>query len=132
MRWQRCIRLLAVACLVACAGAASASAQSLTIRFLDVGQGDAALVVTPEGQRALIDAGPSGAGVANYVRALGYDTLDLVVASHNHADHIGGMAAVLQGAVVRFYLDNGLPHTTATYRRTILRRPGTRTTVRRS
>ncbi len=42
-----------------------------------------------------------------------------MVASHNHADHIGGMTAVLGGTVVRFYLDNGVPHTTATYQRTI-------------
>jgi beta-lactamase superfamily II metal-dependent hydrolase len=53
------------------------------------------------------------------LRALGVDTIDLLVASHNHADHIGGMTAVLGGTVVRFYLDNGVPHTTATYQRTI-------------
>jgi beta-lactamase superfamily II metal-dependent hydrolase len=42
-----------------------------------------------------------------------------VVASHNHADHIGGMPAVLAGPVVRFYMDNGLATTTSTYQRTI-------------
>ena len=42
-----------------------------------------------------------------------------MVASHNHADHIGGMTAVLNGIVVPYYLDNGVPHTTATYQRTI-------------
>src|SRR6185503_7029391 len=47
------------------------------------------------------------------------DTIDLVVASHPHADHIGGMPELLQSHVVRFYLDNGIPHTTAIYRRTL-------------
>jgi beta-lactamase superfamily II metal-dependent hydrolase len=93
------------------------AAQQLEIRFLDVGQGDAVLI--REGNKTvLVDAGGS-ARIAAYLHSFGIDTLDLVVASHNHADHIGGMTAVLQSAVVRFYLDNGLPATTATYQRTI-------------
>jgi beta-lactamase superfamily II metal-dependent hydrolase len=53
------------------------------------------------------------------LRALGIDTVDLLVATHNHADHIGGMTALLSGTIVPYYLDNGVPHTTATYQRTI-------------
>ena len=93
------------------------SAQQLELRFLDVGQADA-ILVREGGKTALIDAG-RGAGILTQLYALGIDTIDLLVASHNHADHIGGMASVLGGTVVRFYLDNGVPHTTATYQRTI-------------
>src|SRR5919106_755319 len=75
------------------------SGQELELRFLDVGQADA-VVIRQGGKTALVDAGSGGA------------ILD-------HADHIGGMTAVLSGTVVRFYLDNGVPHTTATYQRTI-------------
>jgi beta-lactamase superfamily II metal-dependent hydrolase len=107
-------RRLTLALLLAPAALAG---QQLELRFLDVGQGDA-VVVREGGKTVLIDAGPSAHVVAQ-LRALGIDTIDLVVASHNHADHIGGMAAVLAGFAVRFYLDNGVPHTTATYRRTI-------------
>jgi len=96
--------------------AAPLAAQHLEIRFLNVGQGDAALI-RESGKTALIDAGT--AGVVSYLRELQIDTIDLVVASHNHADHIGGMTGVFGSAVVRFYLDNGVPHTTATYQRTI-------------
>jgi len=92
-------------------------AQQLELRFLDVGQADA-ILVREGGKTALIDAG-GGAGVLAQLRALGVDTIDLLVASHNHSDHIGGMTAVLGSTVVRFYLDNGVPHTTATYQRTI-------------
>jgi beta-lactamase superfamily II metal-dependent hydrolase len=102
---------------------------SLRIQQLDVGQGDAALITTPEGRQILIDAGPSADRVAAMLRAQGVDTLDLVIASHGHADHIGGMAMVFQAFVVRAYVDNGIPHTTATYRRTldaIEREPGLR------
>lgn len=93
------------------------SGQQLELRFLDVGQADA-VVIRQGGKTALVDAG-SGGAIIGHLRALRIDTLDLVVASHNHADHIGGMTAVLSGTVVRFYLDNGVPHTTATYQRTI-------------
>ena len=85
------------------------------ITFLNVGQGDAILVRSPEGQTALIDSGPGFDIIPSLIR-LGVDTLDLVVASHPHADHIGGMWQVLQSLPVRFYMDNGQPHTTATYR----------------
>jgi beta-lactamase superfamily II metal-dependent hydrolase len=93
----------------------SVHAQTLELRFLDVGQGDAALIVTPEGKRVLVDAGPGASPVVPYLLSHHYDTLDLIVASHNHSDHIGGMAAVITSTVVRAYLDNGIPHTTATY-----------------
>ena len=94
-------------------------AQTLELRFLDVGQGDAALIVTPEGKRVLVDAGPGASPVVPYLRSHHYDTLDLIVASHNHTDHIGGMTAVITSTTVRAYLDNGIPHTTATYESTV-------------
>src|SRR5205823_6360762 len=59
------------------------SAQQLEIRFLDVGQGDAALIRSGT-KTLLIDAGGS-AGVVSYLRAFHIDTIDLVIASHNHA-----------------------------------------------
>lgn len=91
----------------------------LRIQQLDIGQGDAALITTPEGRRILIDAGPDANTVADVLWDAGIDTLDLVVASHNHADHIGGMPEVFFAFVVRAYVENGVPHTTSVYRRTM-------------
>lgn len=85
-------------------------AQDLELRFLDVGQGDAVLIRSG-GKAALIDTGPSNR-IVDQLRALGIDSLDLLIASHNHADHIGGADAVLAAIPVRFYLDNGVPATT--------------------
>ena len=99
--------------------APASGAGVLRLRQLDVGQGDAALITTPEGRRILIDAGPGADAVANLLRAEGVDTLDLVIASHNHADHIGGMPRVFEATVVRAYVENGIPQPTAIYRRTI-------------
>ena len=83
------------------------------LTFLDVGQGDATLVRTSDGRTALIDAGP-GDPTAQ-LRDLGVERLDLVVATHPHADHIGGMEAVLEAFPVGRYMDSGKPHTTRTY-----------------
>lgn len=94
---------------------ASQPADSLSIVFLDVGQGDATLVRSPEGKTALIDAGPDDR-IVRQLERLGLDSLDLVVASHAHADHIGGMEAVLRKFPVRYFMDNGVPYTTPTYR----------------
>ncbi len=92
-------------------------AQQLEIHFLNVGQGDAAII--QEGRRtAVVDAGTT-TGVGAFLQSFGIDTVDLLIASHPHADHIGGMPEVLQTHVVRFYLDNGVPYTTAIYRQTM-------------
>jgi beta-lactamase superfamily II metal-dependent hydrolase len=94
-------------------------AWALELVFLDVGQGDAVLIRSPSGQVALYDAGEREANVLGLLRALGVEHIDLVIASHAHADHIGGMAEVILHYRPRFYMDNGVPHTTLTYERTL-------------
>ncbi|MCB9765791.1 MAG: MBL fold metallo-hydrolase [Alphaproteobacteria bacterium] len=90
-------------------------AGTMTVDMLDVGQGDAILITSPEGKRVLIDAGEDKARVVDQLTRLGVTELALVVATHPHADHIGGMADVLSAFPPRLYLDNGLSHTTQTY-----------------
>ena len=65
-----------------------------SIEFLDVGQGDAVLIRSPEGKVALVDAGPSKE-IVPILRARGVDRIDLLVLSHHHIDHYGGMAHVI-------------------------------------
>jgi competence protein ComEC len=75
----------------------------LEAAFFDVGQGEAALVVLPGGERLLVDTGPSwehgDAGrriVVPALRTMGVTAIDYVVISHFHPDHCGGLASVLQ------------------------------------
>jgi len=68
-----------------------------TIRFLDIGQGDATLVMGPDGQRLLIDGGPASG--ADVVQAAIDDVagVDHVAVSHTDADHLAGVVALLDG-----------------------------------
>ena len=93
----------------------AASDSVLRITFLDVGQADAVLIQAPGGRTALVDAGRRD--IVPLLRQFGVSEIDLLVATHPHADHIGGMAGVIAAFPVRFYMDNGEPHTTQTYRR---------------
>src|SRR4051812_33444226 len=95
------------------------STAHLSIDQLGVGQGDAALITTADGKHVLIDGGPDRHVVAQFLKERRIDTLDLVIASHAHADHIGGLPEVFSSVVVRAYMDNGIPYTTATYTRTL-------------
>jgi competence protein ComEC len=82
---------------------------SLTVRFFDVGQGDAALLTSPAGVSVLVDGGPDPAQVATELVALGVKRLDVLVASHPHADHVIGLPAVLARIPVGLLLEPGCP-----------------------
>ena len=121
-RLRRALAVASLAALVAAplfAAAPSAPVADpdsvLRITFLDVGQADAVLIQAPGGRTALVDAGRDD--IVRLLRQFGVSEIDLLVATHPHADHIGGMAGVIAAFPVRFYMDNGEPHTTQTYRR---------------
>jgi competence protein ComEC len=88
----------------------------LSVYFLDVGQGDSTLVLFSN-KSILIDAGEAEMGdrVVSDLKALGVSRIDLLVATHPHSDHIGGMQKVLAAFPVGQVLDSGLPHTSSTY-----------------
>ncbi|RXA21953.1 MBL fold metallo-hydrolase [Methanosarcina sp. MSH10X1] len=90
--------------------------QNLTIHFLDVGQGDSILIEC-NNSTMLIDAGESDQGeiVSDYMQDQGISTLDYIVATHPHADHIGGMSDIINGFQIDHFIDSGYPHTTQTY-----------------
>ncbi len=92
----------------------------LLVRFLDVGQGDAALLTTGDGRTMLVDGAPTWPALRRaLVASTGTipGTIDLLLVSHNHADHIGGLPALLRLARVANAVENGVPATTAVYGR---------------
>lgn len=87
----------------------------LTTHFIDVGQADAIFLELPNGQTMLIDAGDKDSPVASYIETLGYKKIDYLIATHPHADHIGGMAEVIKTFDIgNVYMPDAL-HNTATF-----------------
>lgn len=91
------------------------------VYFLDVGQGDSALIRIGEDFAMLVDTGirESGDAIEEDLAALGVTELDAVIATHPHADHIGAMAQIIEAYPIgTFYMpvlpDDQTP-TTATY-----------------
>lgn len=74
----------------------------LNVFYLDVGQGDSELIELPDGKTMLIDAGTSESEeyIIDFIHNRGISKLDYVVATHPHADHIGGMAGVLNAFTI--------------------------------
>lgn len=74
-----------------------AHTEKIISHYIDVGQGDSEFIEFPDGKTMLIDAGTDkyGETVVDYVKNLGYSKIDYLVGTHPHADHIGGMADVV-------------------------------------
>ena len=88
----------------------------LTVHFLDVGQGDAAALRTPNGRWIVIDGGPRtperDAGrrvVVPFLRGQGVGRVAVVVATHGDADHLGGLPAVVEAFDPELVLEPGEP-----------------------
>lgn len=76
--------------------------KTLEVTFLDVGQGDAIYIQTPNNKHVLIDAGRWTPGtnsgkevIIPYLKSLGVSKLDAMILSHPHADHIGGASEII-------------------------------------
>jgi competence protein ComEC len=71
------------------------STRALTVRVLDVGQGDSILLQPPDGDPVLVDTGPPGDGVEDRLRELGIDRLAAIVVTHDQSDHAGDLGELL-------------------------------------
>ena len=71
----------------------------LIVEFVDVGQGDAVIIRAPSGEAYLVDTGPSGSAevLRQRLRHHQIERLEQVILTHTDADHIGGLAELLEG-----------------------------------
>lgn len=81
----------------------------LRVYFLDVGQGDAILIETPNKTQILIDSGPNNKVITELSEILPFfdRTIDIIIPSHSDLDHIAGFPEILRRFTIRNYLDSG-------------------------
>ena len=89
----------------------SGTSTCLTLTFIDVAQGDAILIRSPSGRTMLIDAAKPehGGNVVSFLQNRGVSLIDILVATHPHGDHIGGMPAVILAFPVGQFVQSAAP-----------------------
>ncbi|MFY9462828.1 MAG: MBL fold metallo-hydrolase, partial [Candidatus Sungiibacteriota bacterium] len=87
---------------------------NLVMRVFDIGQGDSIFIEMPNGNQVLIDGGPSDAVLARLGRVMPFwdRSIDLVILTHPHADHITGLIQVLKRYDVGMVLTSGVNYST--------------------
>ena len=98
---------LAAAMLLAHVAGPPPPPRSLTVSFLDVGQGDATLIQSPDGTAVLFDGGPPEARVARLLRRSGVRRLSALVMTHASRDHHGGLREVVERYSIDLLIDGG-------------------------
>ncbi|KKR21272.1 MAG: hypothetical protein UT48_C0010G0020 [Parcubacteria group bacterium GW2011_GWE2_39_37] len=116
------IIFLAIACLVVVISAILIGffykeKDFLEIDFLDVGQGDSILIKAPTGQNILIDGGPDNSVLRRLSENLPWwdRQIDLMVLTHPHDDHVGGLIEVLKHYQIKRILYTGVVHSSPSY-----------------
>lgn len=94
----------------------------LQVHFLDVGQGDSIFIICPNGENILIDGGEKkhGTYIVDYLNNLDVEDIDIVIATHPHSDHIGGLITVFENFNIKSVYTPRVTHTTKTYEEFVL------------
>lgn len=86
----------------------------MKVHYIEVGQGDSELIQV-DGKNILIDAGTSDKKALNYLKSIGIKTLDYVIATHPHEDHIGSMDDVINTFNIGTFYAPKVTHTTKNF-----------------
>jgi competence protein ComEC len=91
--------------------------KNLEVDFLNVGQGDSALIKTPAGQNILVDGGPDGSVIKELGKVLPWwdKKIDLMILTHPHDDHVAGLTDVIKRYAVGKILYTGAAHNSPNY-----------------
>lgn len=140
IRWKLSILLLSTVNILLVDLMVEKRAQNrLTLTMLDVGQGDAIHIETPSGKHILVDAGrwsPGGNSgektIIPYLKYKQVDTLDAVILSHPHADHIGGMPDLIRTVPIRAIYQSDYVYDSRLYERYISLADSLQVTIRKT
>ena len=120
-RWLRMVwALIAAAWSLSCARAAlpvRPAPAAVHVDFISVNHGDSILVTSSAGKSVLVDGGEAETAdsVLMVLRKRGVCPVDLILLTHPHADHAGGLAKVIDGCGARMFMDSGHPHASQVY-----------------
>ncbi|MES2006607.1 MAG: ComEC/Rec2 family competence protein [Patescibacteria group bacterium] len=123
MKWLRqyglyiCFFLLALAMLFIWLHVfAKTRVGELKVAILDIGQGDSIYIQSPTGVEVLIDGGPDASVLRELPKVMAYGdrTIDAVIATHQDADHIGGLVDLIPRYEIKNFIEPGIPKSTAT------------------
>ena len=103
------IGIVPVACLVLSSCAPAVKKDSIQVHVINVGYGDSILIKFPDHTNLLIDSGTKEAAqaVIDYLRSQGVETIDKMVATHQHRDHFGGFSTIIDAFPVEKFYYNG-------------------------
>ena len=132
VRWPLIVAVASVAALLWTA-ALTQRDRGLRVAFIDVGQGDAIFISTPGGRQVLIDGGPGPLDAVRFLgRAMPFRdrTIDMVVLTHAHSDHINGLIEVLDRYEVEEIVERRVEYVSTSYEawRRAVEREGARVT----
>jgi competence protein ComEC len=115
---NKTIKILIILLILIFLGTISTNA-ALEVHFIDVGQGDSILIQEDNSANILIDGGNRWNSVEekviSYLEENEVDTIDALISTHPHADHIGSLEAVINTFEVKEIYDSGRVHTSKTY-----------------
>ncbi len=87
--------------LFGCQAVKSKPPPGLRAVFIDVGQGDATLIQAEDGATVLIDGGPEPERITTVLKSYGIKTIDLMIVTHAHSDHVGGLESVIEDLSIK-------------------------------
>jgi competence protein ComEC len=107
-----------VLAVIPLSGTTNAATKNMYVHFIDVGQGDSIYIKAPNGEDILIDGGNNGKGddVVAYLKKQKVDDIEIMIATHPDADHIGGLDTVLSAFRVERVYAPKVSHTSQTYK----------------
>lgn len=110
--------VILVAGFVSIPAISSAATPTMKVHFINVGQGDATYIKMPGGEDILIDGGSQGQGdkIIAYLKKQKVDDIEIMIATHPDADHIGALDEVLKAYKVEAVYAPKVSHTTDAYK----------------
>lgn len=113
--WDQASQLISITSVPAPAASpetppAPEDTEIIKVHYIDVGQGDSIYIQLPDNNDILIDGGSEAHAetVINYLNAQGVDDIELMIATHPHENHIGGLPGIMKAFTVKEILDCGL------------------------